>query len=109
MIRPILTSIMNDTMKDFGLFLKGNKIFLVHSVLWLLPFAVFVPDLIDYRFIRPVPLSVKITVKGILDTLSSAAFIIFTPMLLLGVHGGFLYFLKHIFQKGKMPNCSICC
>ena len=94
-------------MKDFWLFLKSNKIFLVHSVLWLLPFALFVPDLIDYKFIRPVPLSVKLTFKGILDTLYSAAFIIFTPMLLLGVHGGLLYLLKRIFQMRTAVGCTI--
>ena len=78
-------------MKDFWLFLKGNKIFLVHSVLWLLPFALFVFCLIDKKFISPYSSMNHITFKGILDTLSFALFIIFSPMLLLGVHGRFLF------------------
>ena len=79
-------------MKDFWLFLKGNKIFIVHSVLWLLLFGVFVLCLIDNKFISPYSSMNPITFKGILYTLSFALFIIFVPMLLLGVHGGFLYF-----------------
>ena len=54
-------------MKDFWLFLKGNKIFIVHSVLWLLPFGLFVLCLIDNKFISPYSSMNHLTFKGIID------------------------------------------
>lgn len=54
-------------MKDFWLFLKGNKIFIVHSVLWLLLFGLFVLCLIDNKFISPYSSMNHLTFKGIID------------------------------------------
>ncbi len=91
-------------MKDFWLFLKGNKIFIVHTVLWNFLYAYLMRMCVYECLFESALAWEKPFYMVLLYTLAFAGCIIVFPVIVLGTHGGVLFFLEKKFGSARITQ-----